>query len=64
MQLQWFKCAGGQWCLLEEADSVEVDSFGVFVVWRAGDFGRTSVVLYVGSGRCANTLRTVAAIRP
>jgi hypothetical protein len=50
LQLQWAKCAGGEWCLLDELDLVGVDGFGVFVVWRAGDYGRTPVVLYVGRG--------------
>jgi hypothetical protein len=28
----------------------DVDSYGVFVVWRAGGDGRASVVLYAGRG--------------
>jgi hypothetical protein len=48
--LQWFKRAGGEWCRLDEVEFDEVDSFGVFVVWRSGDFGRAPVVLYVGRG--------------
>ena len=50
MQLQWSKCAGNEWCLLDNIDLVGVDGFGVFVVWRPGDYGRASVVLYVGRG--------------
>jgi hypothetical protein len=50
VQLQWSKCAGGEWCLLNELDRAEIDHFGVFVVWRSGDLGRASVVLFVGSG--------------
>ena len=50
MQLQWVKGAAGQWCRLAEVDLSEVDGFGVFVVWREGDFGRASAVLYVGRG--------------
>jgi hypothetical protein len=49
--LQWSKCAGtGEWCLLTEVAIVEDDAYGVFVVWRPGDMGRTSVVMYVGRG--------------
>jgi hypothetical protein len=50
LQLQWSKCAGGDWCRLDDLDVTEIDGFGVFVVWRAGDFGRTSAVLYAGRG--------------
>ncbi len=49
MQLQWQKCVGGEWCLLDRLDLAAIDAYGVFVVWRAGN-GRASVVLYVGSG--------------
>ena len=49
MQLQWYKSAG-EWCLLDKVDSVAVDPYGVFVVWRPGLGGRASVVLYVGRG--------------
>ena len=44
------RCAGGEWCRLDEVEPADVDGFGVFVVWRAGDVGRASVVLYVGRG--------------
>jgi hypothetical protein len=50
VQLHWFKSAGGEWCRLDELPLAEVDNFGVFVVWRAGDVGRAPVVLYVGRG--------------
>ena len=50
LQLQWSKCAGGEWCRLDSLNLAEIDGFGVFVVWRAGDSGRTSAVLYVGRG--------------
>ena len=50
LQLQWFKCAAGQWCRLGDVDLNDVDGFGVFVVWRGGDVGRASAVLYVGRG--------------
>jgi len=49
VQLQWNKCAGGEWCLLSEVDLGNVDAYGVFVVWRPGN-GRPSAVLYVGHG--------------
>ena len=49
MQLQWFKRAG-DWCRLDTLNLAEVDGVGVFVVWRVGDVGRASVVLYVGRG--------------
>ena len=59
MQLQWNKCAGGAWCLLTEIDLRELDSHGVFVIWRPGE-DRPSPVLYVGRG----TLREeIAACR-
>jgi hypothetical protein len=51
VQLQWFKCAGHAWCLLEEVDLADVDSYGVLVIWRAGELGRASVVLYIGNGQ-------------
>ena len=50
MQLQWSKCTAGEWCRLDDLDVAEIDGFGVFVVWRAGDFGRASAVLYAGRG--------------
>jgi hypothetical protein len=50
LQLQWFKCGTGEWCRLGEVDLTEVQGVGVFVVWRGGDFGRASAVLYVGRG--------------
>ncbi len=50
LQLQWTKCAGAEWCLLADVDLANVEQHGVFVVWRPGDVGRASVVLYVGRG--------------
>ena len=50
MQLHWHKCASTGWCLLGEVDLAAVDDFGVFVVWRPGDSGRVSGILFVGSG--------------
>jgi hypothetical protein len=50
VQLQWFQCSRGRWCLLDEVDLVELDGLGVFVVWRPGDLGQASVVLFVGRG--------------
>jgi hypothetical protein len=50
LQLKWHKCAGTDWCLLEQVDAAAVDDFGVFVVWRPGDSTRASAVLFVGSG--------------
>ena len=50
MLLQWYKCSGTEWCLLEEVDSAPVGEHGVFVIWRPGDAGRASAVLYVGRG--------------
>ena len=50
MQVQWCKSAAGEWCRLDDLDLSEVDGFGVFVVWRVGDFGRASAVLYLGRG--------------
>jgi hypothetical protein len=49
LQLHWYKCAGGEWCLLEEVGLAQLDPSGVFVIWRPGN-GRASAVLYVGSG--------------
>lgn len=49
MLLQWHKCAGGDWCLLDTLDIARIDAHGVFVVWQPGN-GRASVVLYVGRG--------------
>ena len=50
MQLQWHKRADTEWCLLQEVDPASLESYGVFVVWRPGDKGHASVVLYVGRG--------------
>jgi hypothetical protein len=50
LQLKWHKCAGSDWCLLEQVDAAAVDDFGVFVVWRPGDSARAPAVLYVGNG--------------
>lgn len=50
MQLQWYKSPEGEWCRLEMAELTSADEYGVFVVWRAGDGGRASAVLYVGHG--------------
>jgi hypothetical protein len=50
LQLHWSKCAGGEWCRLDQIELAEIDGFGVFVVWRGGDFGRSSAVLYIGHG--------------
>ena len=50
LQLRWFKCVGGEWCRFDNLNLAEIDGFGVFVVWRAGDSDRTSAVLYVGRG--------------
>ena len=50
VQLQWHKRADTEWCLLQEVDVALIDSYGVFVVWRPGDKGHASVVLYVGRG--------------
>jgi hypothetical protein len=50
LQLKWHKCAGTDWCLLEQVDASAVDEWGVFVVWRPGDRTRASAVLFVGSG--------------
>lgn len=72
LQLQWFKRPGADWCLLEEIDVETIDAHGVFVIWRPGDSGRTSVVLYVGQGPLRQRLevarrdpimRTGAAVR-
>jgi hypothetical protein len=54
VQLQWYKGPSGEWCRLDEADGAAVDHYGVFVVWRAGDPGRPTVVLYVGRGLLRN----------
>lgn len=56
LQLQWFKCVGAEWCLLDEIDVAAIDAHGVFVVWRPGDLGRASVVLYVGRGQLRQQL--------
>jgi hypothetical protein len=50
VQLQWHKCVGAEWCLLERVDPAQLDGSGVFVVWRVGDSHRASAVLFVGSG--------------
>jgi hypothetical protein len=50
VQLRWSKCSGAEWCLLSQIDLTAIDLHGVFVVWRPGDAGRASVVLYVGHG--------------
>jgi hypothetical protein len=50
LQLQWFKCADGEWCVLGELDVACIDGYGVFVIWRSDDDGRASTALYVGSG--------------
>jgi hypothetical protein len=50
LQLQWYKSPSGDWCRLEDSERTDVEQYGVFVVWRAGDPGRPSAVLYVGRG--------------
>ena len=50
MQLQCHKCAGAEWCLLEQVDPPPLGDVGVFVVWREGDGHRAPAVLFVGSG--------------
>jgi len=50
LQLQWAKCAGAEWCLLDAVAVSEIDQYGVFVVWRSGDLAHAPVVLYVGRG--------------
>ncbi|HUQ51973.1 MAG TPA: hypothetical protein VM692_07110 [Gammaproteobacteria bacterium] len=35
---------------MNDIEPVCVDGFGVFVVWRPGDYGRAPAVLYVGRG--------------
>jgi hypothetical protein len=50
VQLQWHKCAGADWCSLEQVDPTRLEGVGVFVVWREGDTHRASAVLFVGSG--------------
>ena len=50
VQLQWHKRADSEWWLLQEVELASIEPHGVFVVWRPGDKGRTSVVLYVGRG--------------
>ena len=50
LQLQWAKCAGAEWCLLDKVEITESDQYGVLVVWRPGDLAHAPVVLYVGRG--------------
>jgi hypothetical protein len=50
LQLHWYKSASDEWCRLDQLDLAKLDSFGVFVVWRGGDAGRSPAVLYVGRG--------------
>ena len=50
VQLQWYKRAGTEWCLLAQVDTSAIDRHGVFVVWQPGADDRASVVLYVGGG--------------
>jgi hypothetical protein len=56
--LQWSKCARREWCLLDEVDLAEVDGYGVMAVWRASEFGRASVMLYVGHGQLRQQMET------
>ena len=50
MDLVWYKCAGAEWCLLEDVDLDLLHDYGVFVIWRNGDEAHVSSVLYVGHG--------------
>ena len=50
MELLWYKCAGAEWCLLQEVDLDLLHDYGVFVIWRNGDDEHPPVVLYVGHG--------------
>jgi hypothetical protein len=50
MQLLWYKCAGAQWCSLDQVDLGLLDGYGVFIIWRNGDLAHASAVLYVGRG--------------
>lgn len=58
MELQWYKCAGAEWCLLEHVDTARLDGVGVVVVWREGDSQRASAVLFVGSGGLRHAVAT------
>ena len=50
MELLWYKCAGAEWCLLEEVDLDLLNDHGVFIVWRNGGETHAPSVLYVGHG--------------
>ena len=50
LRLQWYKCAGGEWCRLDEVGPHDIDDYGVFVVWQPGGERRAPAVLYIGSG--------------
>lgn len=55
MQLSWFKSAG-DWCLLEQVDSIPASDHGVFVIWQDGNLADDSAVLYVGKGPLAQEI--------
>src|SRR5687767_1958105 len=50
IQLSWSKGAGAEWCLLQQVNPVQIDGYGVFIIWRNGDLAHASAVLYVGRG--------------
>ena len=58
VQLQWNKCAGAEWCLLDEVDLARVDAYGVFVVWRPGDMAARPSCSTSAAAHCAKRSTT------
>ena len=50
LQLEWSKRPDGGWYLFSDVEPRQLDSSGVFVVWRNGSGVKVSSVLYVGRG--------------
>jgi hypothetical protein len=50
LQLDWYKCADGNWCRLDAVELEPLQGYGVFVIWKNGGASKVSAVLYVGRG--------------
>jgi hypothetical protein len=64
MELFWYKCAGAQWCLLDQVDVDRLAGYGVFVVWRNGDLAPASAVLYIGRGELRREIARCREVPP
>jgi hypothetical protein len=50
LRLEWYKRGDGDWCRFDEVELGQLGGHGIFVIWKSGDGGQVSAVLYVGRG--------------